>query len=93
MRNSLIHIAVNKRTKFVEWVKVTAPSDKACHTQCNNALIALGHNDFYLLSVDVILAKRSTAPFKKLLVTNKYKCTDDMRLSNFIAFYIEQYNL
>ena len=92
MKNSLIHIAVNKRTKRVEWVKVTAPSDKACHTQCNNALIALDHNDFYLLSVQVELAERTTAPFKKLLVDANYRCTDDSALATFLDKYTKELN-
>ena len=92
MKQSLIHVAVNKRTKLVEWVKVTAYSNKACHTQINNALVALGHNDFYLLSVQVELIERITAPFKKLLVDAKYRCTNDYALTLFLNKYTKDLN-
>ena len=87
---SYIHLAVNKHTKIVEYVKVTAYHDKAAFQVLDKALIALGHNHFTLSSYPFELKRRLTKPFAGLV---GFKSSDDLNTKHFLAEFIEDRHL
>ena len=85
-QQSYIHLAVNKYTRKVEYVKVTAYHEKANFQVLDKALIKLGHNKFTLVSYPVELKKRLTKPFAGLV---GFKSNDDLNTKHFLAEFIE----
>ena len=90
VKQSYIHIAVNHKTKIVEFVKVTAYHEKADFQVLDKALIKLGHNHFTLISYPVELKKRLTKPFECLV---SFKHSDDLNTKHFLTEFITDHNL
>lgn len=89
-KQSYIHLAVNKYTKIVEYVKVTAYHEKANFQVLDKALIKLGHNHFTLVSYPFELKKRLTKPFAGLV---GFKSNDDLNTKHFLTEFIADHNL
>lgn len=89
-QQSYIHLAVNKHTRLVEYVKVTAYHEKANFQVLDKALIKLGHNRFTLVSYPVELKKRLTKPFTCLV---GFKSNDDLNTKHFLTEFITDHNL
>lgn len=87
---SYIHLAVNKHTRLVEYVKVTAYHEKANFQVLDKALIKLGHNHFTLISYPFELKRRLTKPFAGLV---GFKSNDDLNTKHFLAEFIEDRHL
>ena len=89
-KQSYIHLAVNNQTGIVEYVKVTAYHDKSTFQVLGKALIALGHNQFTLVSYPFELKRRLTKPFAGLV---GFKSNDDLNTKHFLVEFIKGRNL
>ena len=90
MKQAYIHIAHHSKTKEVFFVKVTKYSQASTHTQCNNALIKSGHNDFTLISYPFMLKELHTKPFKGLV---GFKISDELNTREFLKEFISDRGL
>ena len=89
-KQAYIHIGYNQNGKAIKFVKVTKYHSKAHQTQCNNALINIGHNGFTFISFPFALNQLHTKPFKGLI---DMVYSDDLNVREFLKEFIEDRGL
>lgn len=89
-KQAYIHLAYNQKDRVIKFVKVTKYHDKAHQTQCNNALIHIGHNGFTFISFPFELKQLHTKPFKGLI---GLVYSDDLNVREFLKEFIEDRGL
>lgn len=77
-KEAYLHIAYHSKNSEILFVKVTRYTEKAHLTQCDNALIQIGHNDFNFVSFPCELKEIKTKPFKDYFLGSGYSWLRDI---------------